>query len=432
MRRRVAVHDVVALLNEVAFGHWDVLALRHHVFDLHVRIFGGLNRDTALVLVVLTKAHIAVDFRDDRMVFGATCLKEFRNPRQTTGDVFRFGTFTRDTCDNVTGFDLGPVFHRQDRIHRHRIGHWVTCIVAHRLTIAANQDHLRLQLIAFRRCTPVDHDLLGHAGGIIGFVLDGDTRYQIDKLRQTGFFCDDRQCVGIPLKQLVATCNRLPVFDKQLGAVTHLVAGAFFTVVTRDDQLHVAAHHHDLAIGVLKGLCVFKHNLALVRGLKEGLLTTLRNATNVERPHRQLCTGFTDGLRGNDANSLTLVHQRTTCEVTTVAHRTNAFFGVTGQRRADPCRLHAGLFDCVCHAFVDNSLGFDQNIIRAGLEDIIRSYTTQQTLRQRGNNLTIIHGRNGCDRRFCPTVMHTHDAVLCHVNQATGQVTGVRRFQSRV
>ena len=41
MRRRVAVHDVVALLDEVAFLHRDVLAFRHHVFDRIQRLFGG-------------------------------------------------------------------------------------------------------------------------------------------------------------------------------------------------------------------------------------------------------------------------------------------------------------------------------------------------------------------------------------------------------
>jgi hypothetical protein len=38
MRRGVAVHDVVALLDEVALGHGDVLALGHHVLDRPSRL----------------------------------------------------------------------------------------------------------------------------------------------------------------------------------------------------------------------------------------------------------------------------------------------------------------------------------------------------------------------------------------------------------
>ena len=33
MRCRVAIHDVVAFLDEIALSNWDVLAFWHHVFD---------------------------------------------------------------------------------------------------------------------------------------------------------------------------------------------------------------------------------------------------------------------------------------------------------------------------------------------------------------------------------------------------------------
>ena len=42
---------------------------------------------------------------------------------------------------------------------------------------------------------------------------------------------------------------------------------------------------------------ILEHDLSrLVTGFLERLLTTLRNAANVECPHRQLCAGFTDRL----------------------------------------------------------------------------------------------------------------------------------------
>ncbi len=47
-------------------------------------------------------------------------------------------------------------------------------------------------------------------------------------------------------------------------------------------------------------------NLALLVGFLERLLATLRNAADVEGPHRQLRAGFTDGLRGDDADGLAL------------------------------------------------------------------------------------------------------------------------------
>ena len=60
MRRRVAVEDVVALLDGVAFLQMDVLALRDQVLDRLDALLVRLDRDAALVLVVLAEADRAV------------------------------------------------------------------------------------------------------------------------------------------------------------------------------------------------------------------------------------------------------------------------------------------------------------------------------------------------------------------------------------
>ena len=247
MRRRIAVHDVVAFLDIVAFRNGNVLAFGHHVFDADIRIIRGLDRDATLVLVVLAVAHIAVDFRDDGVIFRATCLEKLSHTRQTTGDILGLGTFTRDTCDNVTRTDFCAVLNGHDRINRHRIGNRIARIVADRLAIFAHQNDLRLQLVALGCCAPVDHDLLRHTGGFIGLILDRNTADQVNELGGTGFLGDDRQRVGIPLKELVAPVDGLTFDHEQLGTVTHLVAGTFVTVVVLNDQLHVTTHDHDIA-----------------------------------------------------------------------------------------------------------------------------------------------------------------------------------------
>ena len=106
----------------------------------------------------------------------------------------------------------------------------VARIVADRLAIFTDQNDLRLQVAAFGRRAPIDHDLLGHTSCIVGLVTDRNTRNQVDEFRGTGFLGDDRQSVGIPFEQLVATGNFGAVFDEQLGAVTQLVAGTLFAV----------------------------------------------------------------------------------------------------------------------------------------------------------------------------------------------------------
>ena len=406
--------------------------LGHHVFNLHVRIIRAFNRDAALVLVVLAKADIAVDFRDDGVVFGATCLKEFGHTRQTTGNVLGLGTFTRDTRDDVTGLNLRLVFDRKNRIDRHRIGHRVARIVADRFAIFTHQDDLGLELVALGGRAPVDHDLLGHAGGFVGVFLDRDARHQVDVFGRTGFLGNDRQGVRVPFEQLVTARHVVAFFDVQLGAVADLVAGPLLTILIDDQQLHVPAHDEHFTGAVFKRLCVLESDLARLAGLKEGLLTTLRNTADVEGPHRQLCTGFTNRLGRDDADGLTLVDQRTACEVTAIAHGADALFGITGQRAADPCGLHASLVDGIRHALVDQRACGHQNILGAGHQNIVRRNTAQQTLGQRGDNLTIVDSRFGGDRGFGAAVMLAHDAVLRHVHQTACQVTGVRRLQSGI
>jgi hypothetical protein len=106
VRRGVAVHDVVALLDEVAFGHRDVLALGHHVLDGLQRLVDGFDRDPALVLVVAPELHVAVDLGDDRVVLGTARLEQFRHARQTAGDVLGLGPFARDPRHHVAGLHL--------------------------------------------------------------------------------------------------------------------------------------------------------------------------------------------------------------------------------------------------------------------------------------------------------------------------------------
>jgi len=118
MRRWVAVHDVVAFLHEVAFLHRDVFAFWHHVFDLHVRIIAGFNRDAALVLIVLAKAHVAIDF-----ILWTAGFEQFGHTWQTTCNILCLGAFARDTRNNVTSCNLLAIFDGQNRIYRHRVGH---------------------------------------------------------------------------------------------------------------------------------------------------------------------------------------------------------------------------------------------------------------------------------------------------------------------
>src|SRR5690606_6906359 len=154
------------------------------VLDRLQTFLGGLDSDAALVLVVLAKAHIAVDFGNDRVILGTTGLEQFRHAGQTPGDVLGLGTLARDTRHHVTGPDLLPVLDREDGVDRHRIGDRVTLFVTNRFAVLVDNDDLWLQLVATRGRAPVGYDLLGHAGGIVGLVAHRKAADQIDLFRQ--------------------------------------------------------------------------------------------------------------------------------------------------------------------------------------------------------------------------------------------------------
>ena len=136
-----------------------------------------------------------------------------------------------------------------------------------------------------------------------------------------------------------ATADRLAdgmpgvtLFREDLGAVRQLVARAFDVVLVDDHNLHVATHD-DLFTGLIgKQVRVLEHDLAVLRRFKERLLTTLSNTADVERPHRQLRARFTDGLRGDDADSFTDVDRRTSCKVTAITSGADTVIRFTSQR----------------------------------------------------------------------------------------------------
>ena len=118
MRRRVAVEDVVALLDGVAFLEMERLALRDQVLDRLQRRIMRLDDDAALVLVVAAEADRAVDLGDDRVILRTAGFEQFGHPRQTAGDVLGLGAFHRDTREHVARPHLGARLDRQDRLDR--------------------------------------------------------------------------------------------------------------------------------------------------------------------------------------------------------------------------------------------------------------------------------------------------------------------------
>ena len=93
VRRRVAVEQILAALDDVAFLHGEVLALGHQVFH-RLRILSfRRDGDAALVLVVAPELDPARGLGDHGVVFGTARFEQLGHARQTTGDVAGLSAF---------------------------------------------------------------------------------------------------------------------------------------------------------------------------------------------------------------------------------------------------------------------------------------------------------------------------------------------------
>ncbi len=210
------------------------------------------------------------------------------------------------------------------------------------------------------------------------------------------------------------------------------MAGAFLAMFIHNAKLHVTPHDERFSIGILQCVCIFKDNNTFLACFEEGLLPPLRNPADVEGAHGQLRSRLTDGLRRDDTHRFTNIDDCPTCKVTTITHRTHAFFGLTGKRASNPCRLKAGGLHRICHQFVDQIPFRDDHFVSSWAQNIFGSDPTENTFGKRRYNLSITDRGLGKDCTFRTTIAQSDNTILCDIHQTAGEVTRVCSFQSRI
>ena len=173
-------------------------------------------------------------------------------------------------------------------------------------------------------------------------------------------------------------------------------------------------------------------HLAVEIRLDERLLVDLRRAADVERAHRQLRAGFTDRLGGDDADRFTVVDRRAAGEIAAVALAADAVDEFAGQRRADLHFLDAGLLDGVDMRLFHQRAALDHDLVGRGIAQVLARGAAEDTRRQRRNHRAGIDDGAHLDAELGAAIVLRDDAVLRHVDQTAGQVTGVRGLQRGV
>src|SRR5262249_17725262 len=137
-------------------------------------------------------------------------------------------------------------------------------------------------------------------------------------------------------------------------------------------------------------VAVFEFNQAqfVVTGLAVVLRLDLRHlehtgggATDVERAHRQLRAGLTDGLGGDDADGFTELHLGAGGEVAAVTGHTHTVFAFAGQHGPDLDLFHARNVDGAGLEFVDFVGRTDQIFLRVlRIRDVIAGEPAHDTV----------------------------------------------------
>ena len=120
----------------------------------------------------------------------------------------------------------------------------------------------------------------------------------------------------------------------------------------------------------------------------------------------------------------------TATQVTTVTGRTDTDTALTGNGGAHTHFVDTFRFDGLYPGFINQSTGrYNDVAFRTWLVYVGRNYTTQNTITQCHNHVAAFDQRSHDQAVFRATIVLGNHQILRHVNQTTGQVTGVSGFQ---
>src|SRR5690606_34375627 len=234
--------------------------------------------------------------------------------------------------------------------------------------------------------------------------------------------------------------DMLAVLDEKRCTLQHRVDHLFVTVVRREDDLLglVGLVDRDATIGLgdrRRTLGRTSLEELLHTGQTLGDVIRRCRTTGVERTHRQLSTGLTDRLCGDDADGLTDVYELTGCKRAAVALRADTDSRVAREDGADLDGLDAERDELVDENVTDVFTGSGNNLALA-VDDIRRQGTSEhRVLDVRIAHQFALRVRRG-DRELealrRAAVHLADDDVLRDIHQTTGQVTRVGGTQSGV
>ncbi len=425
---RLTISDNLATVDLFTLKHIQITPLGDQLFIL-LTIFVGDNH-ALLTLGFLAEGNGTGLFRQNCTIFWFAGFKQVGNPRQTTGNVTGLGRRLWQTGDNLTNLHSRSVGRADNCTSRQRVLHRnFGAFKEYVFTAFIQQAHSRTQLTTSSRTVLRIHYLNG--GKTCYIVHLGLNRYtvgEITEVNTTGYLGNDRMGMWIPRRYFLTCVHLRILFYRQDCTVWQLVAFLVTTVFVYNPDFTGTGHRHQLAILVANSLDVEQVNLT--RRFDRDTAFCRRPAsgtTDVEGTHGQLGSRFTDGLCCNNADGFTLVDHMTTCQITSIAVGAYTITGFAGNRRTHHDFVNRQRINLLDPCLIQEGSGRNQHFIATG--NILCHHTTEYTFSQRLYHITTLDDRAHTDTLFGSAVINGNNHVLRHVNQTTGQITGVRGFE---
>jgi hypothetical protein len=155
-----------------------------------------------------------------------------------------------------------------------------------------------------------------------------------------------------------------------------------------------------------------------------------RDSTRMKRSHRELCTWFTDRLRGDDTDRCTDLSEGISCEIHTIAVLADTFVCLTGEDASDRDSLCFTCDNRFEERLVDHS-PFVCDDILAIREIFGEDFAIDTLFKWRFKDDTTARALNIFKMESTAVFLSDED-VLCSIDETTSHITRLSCFESRI
>ena len=419
MRHEGAVDQRFARLDDVAGVNAEMFAMCDKMLALNTAFI--LHHDGSLAAALLSEQfHLAVDLGHDGRILRLAGLKDFGHARQTTGDVLRARSFTGRLGKHVSG---GNLLARRD----FDVGLFWQVVEVEDLAVLVFQHDLRM----------IDTLVLHHHAPHVsaGVLLEAE-RLVLDDILITHLarhFRQNGDRVRVPLHEHHSWLYLVIVGHLEDRTGWNFELFQFAPLRIDDGDFSISCEHDLLALLVLHRAKAGEFHGACPLGTALALLdSTLTDATDVERTHRQLRARFTDALSCDDADSHALLDHGAGGEVHAVAKSAHTQRGLARQCAANLDLFEPQFLDLPGHLPRDQFVLVYDHFVGDRIHDVGTADAASDAVGETHLDLLPAVDDRLVDALRGAAVLHRHDDVLRHVGEFAGEIARVGRLESRV